>query len=267
MTLYLHPQMFKNLFSNNKIQVEFIDFRTGELIARSAMKQEQLPETFELHTTFTLADQEWTVMEANPLHAKEFTLTKSLKLKLQKVEKLDPKDILFTVPTISSEFPRLTDTPQFDTFQTTLYEDDWRQREFLNRSAFPLAEIEVEGIQYIWTNHNKKVGDNLNAFDSIHVRSTIGLPNLNIDFIKLSEFLATDETGSAFIENQGFVENGFSLRTENTSYAGIVLDNVIKELCIVSFNKNTIKEIEAINHLFNVIYADWYNANIIADHD
>jgi len=259
--------MFKNLFGNSKIRVEFIDFRTGELIGKSLMKPEQLPETFELYTNFTLSGQEWTVIEANPVHSKDFTLTRSLKLKLQKVEKLNPENILYTLPTISNELPRIIDTPQFEKFRTTLHEDDWRQREFLKNSAFPLVEIELNGIKEIWKNHNKIVGDNLNAFDSIHIRRTIGLPGLNLDFIKLQEFLAIDEIGSLFIDRQGFIENGFSFKTENTTYAGIVLDSLLKEFCILTLNEYTIKEIDAINHLFNLIYVDWYNCSIIAEND
>jgi len=257
--------MFKNLFNRSKIQVEFIDYKTGALIGKSAMKPEQLPETFELQTTFTLADQEWTVIEANPVHSKDFTVTKSLKLRLQRVEMLNPKDILYTLPTISNEFPGISNTKGFDKFLTTLYEDDWRQREFLNKSAFPLVEIEINGIKGIWKSHNKKVDDNLNAFDSIHVRSTIGLPDLHVDLAEIQRLLKTNEIGSAFIERQGFIENGFSLKTQNTTYAGVVLNNLVKELCVLTFNNNTIKEIEGINNLFNLIYVDWYNCSIIAD--
>lgn len=259
--------MFKNIFGNNKIQVELTDIQTGKLIGKSAMKPEQLPESFELYTTFTLAEQEWTVVEADPVHSKDFTLSKSLKLKLQKIEKLNPKDILYTLPTISNELPSICENSQFDSFRINFYEDNWRQREFLNKSSFPLVEIEIKGIKNIWDNHNIKVGDDLNAFDNVHVRSTIGLPSLCIDFKKLQEFLGINQIGGAFIERQGFIENGFSITTENTSYLGVVINNQVTELCILKFNDYTINEIEAINRIFKLIHVDWYNMSIINDND
>jgi len=259
--------MFKNLFSNNKIHVEFRDFRTGELIGKSAMKPEQLPESFELYTTFTFEDEEWTVVEADPVNSIDFTLSKSLKLKLQKVEKFNPKEILYTLPTIANELPDICDNSRFDSFRKTFHEDDWRQREFFNKSSIALVEIEINAIKKIWSNHKKKVGDNLNTFDKVHVRSTIGLPDLDIDFKKLQGVLAINQIGSAFIDRQGFVENGFSFETESTVYAGIVLNNVVKELCILTFMENTISEIKAMNRIFSLIHVDWYNYNIITDND
>lgn len=259
--------MFKNLFSNNKIQVEFTDYNTGELIARSAMKPEQLPESFELNTTLTLEGHEWSVKEADPIHSKDFIASGALKLKLQKIQKIDPNNILYTLPGISNEFPLVADTSAFDNFNTNFYEDDWRQREFLNRSSLPLVEIEIEETKKIWKDHSKKVDGNFNAFTRIHVRSSIGLPGLNIDFKKLQELLAITQTGSAYIDSRGFLENGFSFETENTTYLGVVLNGVVTELCILTFNENSLSEIKAINRTFNLVHADWYNCHIIDDHD
>lgn len=231
------------------------------------MKPEQLPDSFEVYTSFTLEGQEWSVIEADPVHSKDFTLSKSLKLKLLKVEKINPQDILLTLPTISNEIPDISETSRFNDFCTTFHEDHWRQREFLNSSSFPIVEIEVKAIKEIWKNHNRKIDENFNAFDKLHVRDTIGLPNLNIDFNKLQEFLGVNKIGSAFIDRLGFAKNGFSLETENTVYAGIVLEDEVKELCILTFNENSVNEVEAINRLFNLIHVDWYNYTIIADND
>ena len=122
--------MFKNLFNDNKIEVEFTDAGTCELIARSVMKPADLPETFELNTTLSLQGQEWAVTEADPVHSKDFIESGSLKLKLQKIAKVDPHNILYTLPTISNEFPIIADRSAFDNFRTNFYEDDWRQESF-----------------------------------------------------------------------------------------------------------------------------------------
>jgi hypothetical protein len=68
----------------------------------------------------------------------------------------------------------------------------------------------------------------------------------------------------------GFLWNITILLTKYDVFSvliGIVLNNEIKELCILTFNENTIKEIEAINGIFNLIHIDWYNCNIIAGND
>jgi hypothetical protein len=255
--------MLKNLFGNNKIQVEFTDANTGELIARSAMKPGELPETFELNTTLNLQFQEWAVTEADPVHSKDFIASGALKLKLQKIQKIDPNKILYTLPTISNEFPIVAGTPAFDNFKTNFFEDDWRQREFLNRSSLPLVEIEIEETKKIWKDHSKKVEGNFNAFTKIHVRRHIGLPGLNIDLKKLQELLAITQTGSAYIDSRGFLENGFSFETENTTYLGVVLNGIVTELCILTFNENSLSEIKVINHQFGLIHVDWYNCHLI----
>ena len=78
-------------------------------------------------------------------------------------------------------------------------------------------ELEIEAIKKIWKDDSKKVDGNFNAFTKIHVRSSIGLPRLNIDLKKLQDLLAITETGSAYIDSRGFLENGFSFETENTT--------------------------------------------------
>ncbi len=259
--------MFKNFFGDNKIQVEFTDDGTGELIARSAMKPGDLPETFEINTTLNWQGQEWAVTQADPIHSKDFIESGYLKLKLQKVQKIDPNNILYTLPTISNEFPVVAGKPAFNNFNTNFYEDDWRQREFLNRASLPVVELEIEEIKKIWNDHSKKVEGNFNAFTKIHVRSSIGLPCLNIDLKKLQDILAITETGSAYIDSRGFVENGFSFETENTTYLGIVLKEMVTELCVLNFNENSLTEIKAINRLFNLMHVDWYNCHIIDEHD
>lgn len=259
--------MFKNLFNDKKIEVEFTDAGTGELIARSTMKPGELPESFELNTTLNLQGQDWAITEADPMHSKDFIETGSLKLKLQKIAKVDPQNILYTLPTISNEFPIIADTSAFDNFNTNFYEDDWRQREFLNSSSLLHVEIEIEEIKKIWRDHSKKVEGDFKAFTKIHVRRNIGLPGLNIDFKNLQNLLAVTQTGSAYVDSRGFLENGFSIETANTTYIGVVLNDVVKEFCILTFNENSLNEIKAINQRFNLIHVDWYNCHIIDEHD
>ena len=259
--------LFDKIFgTNDKIKVQFIDNFTGQTIGVSEMKAEQLPETFSLATTMHIQENEWTVEEAIPENSVDFIRTKSLVLKMRKLEYMNPKDILFTLPTISNELPGTTDTSLYTDFETSILEDDWRQNEFLNKSSFPLVDIEVSKIQEIWKNNSKEVEANFNAFDKCHIRETIGEPKLLLDLRNLKEILKTDNIGSLKINNQ-FVINGFSLKTEWTTYYGTIENNKATQFCICSFTDNSIEEINKIVKSFDLIFINWYHCDIITEND
>lgn len=252
-----------NLFRKKEVRVEFSDLATGEVIGQSFMKPGQLPETFELDTTLTLSGQQWRVVSADPPHSKDFIASGSLKLKLQKIEQIDPKNILYTTPTISNEFPVIAESAAAGSFQVEFHEDDWRQKEFLNKSSHAVIQNEIASIKEIWSDHSKKIDDKFTAFDKVHVRSAIGNPGLHIDMLALRQVLGAGEAGSAFVERQGYLENGFSIKTPDTVYIGTAINNMVRELCVLGTNENTINEIRAITARFGLIFVDWRNCEII----
>src|SRR5215211_2043926 len=91
---------------------------------------------------------------------------------------VNPKDILFTIPTVSNEFPPITEETTRADFETIIFDDDWRQNEFLKFSALPLVEVEIQGVKNIWNSYSKKVDEQFTAFTECHVRNTIGEPEL-----------------------------------------------------------------------------------------
>src|SRR5712671_630105 len=119
------------------------------------------------------------------LFDKIFGRTKKQDVETAQQQLLNPKDILFTIPTVSNEFPPISETPIKANFDTLIFDDDWRQNEFLNFSALPLIEIEIQEIKKIWDNYSKKVDEQFTAFTGCHVRKTIGEPKLEIDFEEL----------------------------------------------------------------------------------
>lgn len=259
--------LFDKIFGqSNKIKVHFIDNFNGQTIGTVEMEADKLPETFEIATRMHIKDSEWTVEEAIPSKSIDFIKTKQLTLKLRKVEYINPKDVLFTLPTISNELPSITNNPLFNDFELSIPEDDWRQDEFLNKSSFPLIEIEVKNIKNIWEKNKKEVDAPFNAFDKCHVRATIGEPNLNINFDKLKRLLNVDKVGSLKLnKNDGFVKNSFVLKTETTTYYGILENQMVTSFCISNFSGETITEIDEILKKFNLIFLNWYNADIIAE--
>lgn len=260
------PQQTMGLFdkifgTNDKIKVQFIDNFNGQTIGVSEMTADQLPETFSVATTMHIQDTNWTIEEAIPENSIDFIKTKNLVLKMRKVEKINPNEIWFTTPTISNEFPQLIEKTKETEFDISIHEDDYRQNEFLNQISLQKIEEEFKDIKAIWSNHSKQ-SDDYTLFKNCQVRKTIGSPNLTINFSELKSLLNCNSVGQVVI-NGNILSNGFSIKTENTTYFGILKDDKVVELCIAQWNDSTTNEILEINKTFNSVFVNWYHCNLI----
>jgi hypothetical protein len=253
--------LFNRIFGKDKIRVQFIDSLSGESIGISEMNADQLPETFSVPTTMHIHEDEWKVVEAIPENATDFTRTKSLVLKLRKLEKMATNDIWFTTPTISNEFPQTVAITERSGSDIHITEDDYRQKEFLNRNALPLIEEEFTGIGDVRKNHSRQ-NDGYTLFKNCHVRKVIGLPDLTISFSKLKQLLNCSSAGQVIL-NEEKLANGFSLKTDNTSFFGKLESDNVTELCIAGWNENSRNEIMEINKSFGLLFVDWCHCDII----
>lgn len=254
--------LFDKIFGkSDKIKVQFIDNLNGQTIGISEMTAAQLPETFSVQTTMHLQEEDWTVEQAIPENSSEFINTKSLVLKMRKVEKMNPNDIWFSLPTISNEFPQLIEITTQTDFDIHIHEDDYRQREFLNVSSLAVVEQEFVGIKDIWENQSKK-SDDYTLFKTCFVRKNIGAPNLTIPFKKLQDLLHNNSIGQVIV-NDNVLKNGFSIKTENTIFFGTLIADTVTELCISQWNENSVSEILEIDKAFNLLFVNWYNCDLI----
>lgn len=248
---------------DTQITVHFIDVENGQTIGISEMPSEQLPQTFEVDTTLTIHNERWQVQEAIPAQSADFIKAKKLLLKVAKVHQAVPEEILFSLPTLSNELPQTVNQALFNDFELTIAEDDWRQNEFLLLASFPLVDIELEKIKVIWENHSKPVDENFTAFDKLHVRETIGEPNLSLDFNHLQSLLGTHEIGCLKLKgNEGFVRDAFVLQTPATTYYGVLRDDRVTHLCISAFADDTLLEVQAITNAFHLLFVSWYHGDI-----
>lgn len=179
----------------------------------------------------------------------------------EKVTMVNPNDLWFTLPTISNEFPQTSPKTKDTEFDIYIHEDDYRQNEFLNGSALSAIELEFKEIKEIWDNHSKKTED-YTLFKNCHVRKTIGLPNLTINFNELKTLLKFNSVGQVIIDGNALVK-GFAFKTENTTYFGTLKDDQVIELCIAQWNEATKNEILKINKTFNLVFVNWYHYEII----
>ena len=230
------------------------------------MPPEKLPETFEIQTTMHLNDEDWSIVEAIPSHSKDFLESKELTLKMNKVESMNPQDILFSLPTISNEIPQKSPPNIYNDFDFLILEDDWRQNEFLNKSAFPLIEIEIKKINELKQNDSKVIDSEFTAFKNCHVRDTIGEPKLSLSLEQIKKLLNTENLGN-LKTSSNFIENGFSLRTKSTTFYGTIENGIITQFCIGEFSDGTSNEIQKIINELDILFVGWCHCQIIEPND
>ena len=192
---------------------------------------------------------------------KIFGRTKKTEQETEKVEQINPNDIWFTLPTISNEFPQTVGSTKQTEFDIHIHEDDYRQNEFLNSTSLTLVEEEFISIKYIWENFSKK-SDDYTLFKNCHVRKIIGEPNLRINFAEVKSLLNCNTVGQVIINGE-ILKNGFAFKTENTTYFGVLENDIVTQLCIYQWNENTTNEILKINKDFNLVFVNWYHIDII----
>lgn len=256
----------KILSRDTSVEVTFINEATGQVIGVTKLPPEQLPASFDVATSFTLGPQEWQVVTATPMNNLEFSRTKKLTLRLHKVEYINPQDILYTLPTISDKLPDMAGTALFSAFELSIFEDDWRQNEFLPSAAQPLVTQEVAAIQRVWTEFGDLSDSGFQSFKQLHVRENIGEPGLSLDFARLQAVLGTLPPGSLKIHDQpGCVRNGFVLQTAAAHYYGLLEEGTtVTHLCMAQVEEDALAEVQAVNQAFNLVFVVWYHAQVIA---
>jgi hypothetical protein len=254
--------LFDKIFgTSDKIKVHFIDNFNGQTIGISKMNADQLPETFSVPTTMHIQKNDWNVEEAIPEDSIDFVKTKSLIVKMRKIEKMNIDDIWYSLSTISNEFPQTVTSAQPMEFDIHIHEDNYRQKEFLNTSALSLIEEEFIEIKNILENQSKK-SEEYTLFKNCHVRNVIGAPNLTINFNELKTLLSSDSVGQVIINGKA-LKNGFAIKTDKATYFGTLDNDTVTELCISQWDEYTISEIKVINKDFNLLFVNWNHCEIV----
>lgn len=254
--------MFKKIFKKNTIKVTFIEVISNETFGIVKMKPEQLPSSFEKPTTIHIEDGDWQVERAEPIHADEFINKRELTLWLNKIIKIDPQNIRYSIPTISNELPSLSDKYQFYDFTHIIHEDDWRQIEFLPQNELPIIEEEMKMIEeIIFPEDDPDFDSTVNGFDRVHVRK-IGRRLLNIPFDDFISTISIESKGNVAIDGHiGFIENGFAFKSANYIYYGTHENGIIKELCL-DFYDSMDDEISSIISKYDLLLVLWGRGSI-----
>jgi len=153
------------------VKVTFVDDGTGAEIAASEVPLEQLPESFALETEVTVGGASFVVTGAEPQTKAEFAGTGRLTVTLRRIERIDPRQLLYSLPSIcGSALPETAEGPAGNDL-LVLHEDDWRQHELVARALHPEIAEELAAIRRIHAEASAQVG-----WREIHVRERIERP-------------------------------------------------------------------------------------------
>ncbi len=214
---------------NSKVKVTFIDESTGEVFGVTEMPPNALPESFEIDTTLHLDGDDWSVVSANPKVRAEYA--KSLTLRLHRIEMMEPKEILFSLPSICDSIPGVSNQPLIGN-ELVLAEDDWRQIELVSNGFRSDVDAEIAKIQLIHEN----------AFDGggwgeIHLRTKPEVPlndNLRLDDLAKMFPESNPIVGVAYCDANTQITDGYAFRVGELTIYGIAPNGLVT---VVAFDQ------------------------------
>lgn len=246
------------LFSS-KVKVTFIDESTGKPFGVTEMPPSDLPESFEVNTTLHIKHEEWMVINAQPLTRAEFAKSKSLTLRLQRIELVDPNTILFSLPTICDVGPPLVSSVlSGDEFMLT--EDDWRQFELVSGDLENVVDSEIEKIRLIHEHESVEVG-----WRKLHVRSHPEHPvncDLSLEALENALDLGGTQVGIGIRGTSSVVAEGFALRGGGMTVYGVAPSGTVKVIGFDPFastapNPVVLERLKQLCAAWNLVLVDW----------
>jgi hypothetical protein len=199
------------------VRVVFVDASTGAAFANTDCPPEQLPESFEAHTTVNVQGQDWEVQSAVPVTRAEFMKTGELRLSLRKLNivKMPPGDILYSLPTICDGIPGIAaGSSKLSKHVLELHEDDWRQIELFSAAHLDEVRACLAKIEGICAKERMPSG----GFKNIHLRSerTAPIAGNGLTLSGLGSIFSPGMTaydGVSYRGVAGLIAGGFGFRT------------------------------------------------------
>lgn len=198
------------------IVLRFVDADSGQLLGEHPAPAGQVPESFDVATTLDIGGVRFEVTHAEPSTRAAAAAQGFMTLRLRRldVRKVDPKELLCSLPSISNELPPMSAAPPGTPLR--LHEDDWRQVELLSPAAAELAASDLAAIADV--HRTQRAGS---GFRKLHVRTAVREP-LADAAVKLEDLARALHAGPpsplSFERADGAVLDGFALH----SPAGIV---------------------------------------------
>lgn len=130
------------------ITLELRDEALGETIASDEVPLDSLPPSFQgMDTTLTVGDAQYKVVRGDPETRDAIAKAGKVTLTVRKLVAVDPKAILYSVPTIEDVQPSLVVAGSDETPSIRVHEDEWRQVELVHASHRAAVDAELEDIR------------------------------------------------------------------------------------------------------------------------
>ncbi|MFO0604628.1 MAG: hypothetical protein U0324_15705 [Polyangiales bacterium] len=245
------------------VTLELIDHATGEIFAQSEVPLESLPERFAgMETTLSVGGADWHVVSADPETRAEMKKAGRVQLVLRKVEKVSPKDILFSLPTLEDALPAQGAAPGEDV-SIRLHGDDWRQVEFVHASQRALVDEELADIAKVKSEHRKGAG-----FDAIHVRKRVPEPlgGVKLRVGEVERALGAKARPWA-VRGGGVVADGFAVPDAEAVVYGVARDGFVEALCVYGMLPDVIGRLHPLALDHGLMLVDWCAGQRLRAHE
>lgn len=159
-----------------------------------------------MDTTLTVGETEYQVVHAEPANRDDIARAGQVKLRLRPAA-VDPKKILFSLPTIEDALPERGPAPE-GTDALAITPDDYRQVELVPASKRADVDAEIEAVRAVLTGHRKGAG-----FDEIHVRKRVAEPLAGSHATRAEVEAALGAKGRALAlrGQNGVIRGGFAI--------------------------------------------------------
>lgn len=254
------------------VEVVFVDGATGSEIGRSELPREQVPASFETDTTVHIGDAEWLVDRADPAGPAEVAAARTLVLTLRRIERVPPRDILYSLPTICDVLPATAAGAAADCLE--IHEDDWRQVEMISASLREVALAELRAIGAIRETHARRTADGrLTGFDAIHVRvqpsRPLAVPLPRHQLLAMLPPADHEYGGVAFAGTPGAADGSFAAAFGPVQLYGLADGDAIQILCLrgpvppPGPRPDLISGLQDVMRAFSIVLVDWCRCSII----
>lgn len=245
------------------VTLELIDAASGAAIATDEVRIETLPERFEgLDTHLTVGDAQYSVVGADPSSRDDIAKAGRVRLLLSRVEQVDPRTILFSVPTLEDSAAPI-DPAGDHAGAIAIHEDDWRQIELLSAAQREAVDAELSDIRAVKSAHHKGHG-----YEKLHVRRRVPAPldGVTLPLKEVVEAMGAQPRALS-IRGVGVVRDGFALPLGDALVYGTAPGGAVAQLCIHGVPDDVVGLLHAIARKHHLVLVEWCAARVLRAHD
>ena len=247
---------------HKKIKVTLINAQNGSVIKKAIIDSKDLPETFNKPTILEIENNHWRIVKAQALNAGSYFQAARLTLHAILQDEFDAGG-KYPVPTldiINEQNTIETDT-KFRDFTLSIAEHNWLQLEFHTYENIVEIQNTMEKIEEVINSSDEN--NHLLGYDSAYIREINFGHQLKIPFSDFCTFLNANEKGNISFHENTFIKNGFSIKTSNYTYYGIIDEGIIRKLAIEKFDFID-DELSNLLARYNLLFVDWCNTYILS---